>query len=71
MQGEICEKQERQCNLWLEQNDLAPNKTAAVKSSYWRNIVRSNWLEQLVETMSECSKCRLCGDKKETVEFSG
>ena len=77
MQSEIYETQDQHYNLRLEQNFIT--KTPAVKSRNWRSRVRSYWLEQLVEIrsckvatgLSECGKCRLRGDKKETVEFFG
>ena len=57
--------EQKRCNLWLRQN-LTPKKTASVMTM----------LEQMVETKSwkpsrglaKCSKCRLCGQQRETVE---
>ena len=65
MQSEIYKKQDQKCNIWLEQN-LTPRKTSAIMSM----------LEQLIETrarkaargLTECCKCRLCGEQKETVQ---
>ena len=65
MQSSVFRKQDESCNLWLRQN-LTPRKTASVMTM----------LEQMVETKSwkasrrfaKCSKCRLCGQQRETVE---
>ena len=65
MQSEIDKKQEKKCNIWLEQN-LAPRKTSVIIPI----------IEQMVETrvgkdvrgLTENSQCRLCKEQRETVQ---
>ena len=64
MQCEIYNKQDKKCNIWLEQN-LTPRKTSAIMSI----------TEQMVETRAskedkglENNQCRLCREQRETVQ---
>ena len=64
MQCEIYNKQDKKCNIWLEQN-LTPRKTSAIMSI----------TEQMVETRAskedkglENNQCRLCREQRETAQ---
>ena len=65
MQSEIFRKQNESCNLWLRQN-LTPRKTASVISMLEQMIETKSW--KASRGLAECSKCRLCGQQRETVE---
>ena len=65
MQSEIYKKQDKKCNIWLEQN-LTARKVLAIMSM----------LQQMVETrackevkkLTENSQCRLCKEQRETAQ---
>ena len=65
MQSEIFRKQNESCNLWLRQN-LTPRKTASVISMLEQMIETKSW--KASRGLAECSKCRLFGQQRETVE---
>ena len=65
MQSEIYKKQDQKCNIWLEQN-LTPKKTSAIMSMLEQMIETRAW--KAARGLTESCKCRLCGDKKDTVQ---
>ena len=65
MQSEIYRKQDQMCNLWLEQK-LTPKKTEAIMSMLEQMVETKAW--KVTRGLSECNKCRLCAEQKETVE---
>ena len=65
MQSEIFRKQDESCNLWLRQN-LTPRKTASVMTMLEQMIEIKPW--KASRGLAECSKYRLCGQQRETVE---
>ena len=65
IQSKIFRKQDKSCNLWLRQN-LTPGKTASVMTILEQMIETKSW--KASRGLAKCSKCRLCGQKRETVE---
>ena len=65
MQSEIFQKQDESCNLWLRQN-LTPRKTASVMTMLEQMVEIKSW--KASRGLAECSKYRLCGQQRETVE---
>ena len=65
MQSEIFRKQDESCNLWLRQN-LTPRKTASVMTMLEQMVETKSW--KASRGLAKCSKCRLCGQQRETVE---
>ena len=65
MQSEIFRKQDESCNLWLRQN-LTPRKTASVMTMLEQIVERKSW--KASRGLAKCSKCRLSGQQRETVE---
>ena len=65
MQSEIYKKQEKKCNIWLEQN-LTPRKTSAIISMTGEMVETGAWKE--VRDLTEKSQCRLCQEQREIVQ---
>ena len=65
MQSEIFRKQDESCNLWLRQN-LTPKKIASVMTMLEQMVETKSW--KASSGLAKCSKCRLCGQQKETIE---
>ena len=57
MQSEIYHKQDKKCNIWLEQN-LTPMIEQMVETRAWKEV----------RELSENSHCRLCKEQRETVQ---
>ena len=66
MQSEIFRKQDESCNLWLRQN-LTPRKTASVMTMLEQMVETKSW--KASRGLADCSKYRLCGQHRETVEY--
>ena len=65
MQSAIYKKQNRQCNLWLEQS-LTPAKTASIMSMLEQMVETRSW--KVTRGLIEDCKCRPCREQNETVE---
>ena len=65
MQSEIFRKQDEICNLWLRQN-LTPRKAASVMTMLKQMVETKSW--KTSRGLAKCSKCRLCGQQRATVE---
>ena len=65
MQSKIFRKQDESRNLWLRQ-DLTPRKTASVMTMLEQMVETKSW--KASRGLAKCSKCRLCGQQRETVE---
>ena len=65
IQSEIFRKQDESCNLWLRQN-LTPRKTASVMTMLEQMVETKSW--KTSRGLAKCSKCRLCGQQRETIE---
>ena len=66
MQSEIFRKQDESCNLWLRQNTTS-RKTASVMTMLEQMVETKSW--KASRGLAEYSKCRLCGQQRETVEL--
>ena len=66
MQSQIYNKQEKNCSIWLEQN-LAPRKTSVIMLVIEHKTKTRAWKE--VRGLPENSQCRLCKEKRETVQY--
>ena len=60
LQSEIYEKQDKKCNIWLEQ-DLTPRKTSVIMSLLEQLVETRAWKE--VRGLTENSQCRLCKEQ--------
>ena len=58
-------KQDKKCNIWLEQN-LTPRKTSANMLVLEHMVETRAWKE--VRGLTENSQCRLCEAQRETVQ---
>ena len=65
MQSETLNKQDKKCNIWLEQN-LTPRKTSAIMSMREQMIETRAWKE--VGGLIENSQCRLCKEQQEALQ---
>ena len=65
MQSEISNKQDKKCNIWLEQN-LTPRKTSAIMSVIEQMVETRAWKK--VRGLIENSQCRLCKEQREAVQ---
>ena len=65
VQSEIYNKQDKKCNIWLEQN-LTPRKTSAIMSMIEQMVETRAWKE--VRGLTENNQCRLCKEQRETVQ---
>ena len=65
MQSEIYKKQDKKCNIWLEQH-LTLRKTSAIMSMLEQMVEVRAWKE--VRGLTENSQCRLCKEQRETVQ---
>ena len=65
MQSEIYKKQDWKCHIWLEHN-LTPRKTSAMMSMLEQMIETRAW--KAARGLTECCKCRSCGEQKKTVQ---
>ena len=64
LQSEIYEKQDKKCNIWLEQ-DLTPRKTSVIMSLLEQLVETRAWKE--VRGLTENSQCRLCKEQWDSV----
>ena len=65
MQSEIFRKQDESCNLWLRQKPT-PRTTASVMTMLEQMFETKSW--KASRGLAKCSKCRLCGQQRETIE---
>ena len=65
MQSEIYKKQDKKCNIWLEQH-LTLRKTSAIMSMLEQMVEVRAWKE--VRGLTENSQCRLCKEHLEAVQ---
>ena len=65
MQNEIYNKQDKKCNIWLEQN-LTPRKASVIMSVIEQMVEARAWKE--VRGVTENRQCRLYQEQRETVQ---
>ena len=65
MQSEIYKKQDKKCNIWLEQK-LTARKILAIMSVLQQMVENRACKE--VKELTENSQCRLCKEQRETAQ---
>ena len=65
MQNEMYKKQDKKCNIWLEQN-FKPRRTSTIKSVIEQMIETRAWRN--VRGLTENSQHRLFKEQEETVQ---
>ena len=66
MKSEIYNKQDKKCNIQLEQN-LKPRKTSAILSITEKMAETRAWKE--LRGLTENSQCRLCKEQRQPVQY--
>ena len=64
MQNEMYKKQDKKCNIWLEQNSIS-RRTSTIKLMIEQMIETRAWKK--VRGLTENSQRRLCKEQQETV----